>query len=1327
MFASKAHVKAPADTVTVRAQTPAAAGQQRSIAAPAVTGHGGAADVEVEDDELRIDRLPQHIAFDDAGASLPSPWDLVRVPPSRDAMTSAIGSMRVPSIQRACSTCREDEDVLQRAAMTPSETSDSSSGATVGAGEAILRQPAGVEPDDELERDEYEDREREDRVQTKLTISHPDDPYEREADQIAEHFARDPGSVATYGQGPARDQADVQRACDECNIDAITSEESEEDKAQEESEEPSEVSPKREAGVAPPRVACGLDSGFASARADARPLPRHIRQEMERGFGQDFGSVRIHVGHYSSAMCRAIRAKAFTYRRDIYFNAGQFNPATTGGRKLLAHELTHVVQQTGTRGSVPAMLQRAWFDEPKIGNWAHSRIQAALRARDRKLITEAPIPGATRILKAINLVGFADFYKAEGQAISGISAQEPKASKEGQASQAKYKYVKMRQDWIDRADSESRVVPGPVINRGRWNFRTNFPKNFQVAELKPLFPAEFPGSFIGIGTAGSATIQTGNYREGFKEFVERVYKDNPNQQAHLPSSITGRPLVINEANIPPGINYNLFDQQRENAGAGAILKRDSDQRVWIYPLAQGLYVYFLLPHPYTAAGFPQSVTGQLNQLEPLLRRLRERRTNINNRMMPKRESVDSSMSSTPVGVIQRKEDKWKVDAKNWEDARRAWVSGAGGAPKPKEFLKKQAKGPLRKAKIDKELKLKPTGKIGEQVRTVKSIKFWSGFRGRILGALRFRFGHVFDKVEEWFEKLKAKFRKHHANSDKLVKKNGVFSGWKKVATAAIIKFSVVIFKEMLASAFRSFINCINGIIAAILSKFSWAVDEARQEIMEEVQPVCCQVIEFKNQVEDEYKKHEEVIAAFTEAVETIQEWRQILGAVETAIRVGVQIISCGTPPALGCLWGLVAQLGISTGLNLLARTDYFEEEIAKPAARALMSAIVGDKLHNFLIDLLAKTPLEPFLADAADCQKRHSVAGNTKIGGNLDKLDPNLAANAKARADWEREMGPQILRDLQAVFQKGKGQPVNKQDLQKLVDALKDHKATPEQIKAMFEAARDPKSGKLAIEKAAANLEKGEVPEEKVVERNIDYEKAKKANVHFQRALGWNPMTFYPKPGVRVDSEEFADAVYDMQGALGFKKPDGILGEQTLLAFYDQNKRKPDAAYENATRVVEERRKRKEKAEQERQEKLKPKMREGEIEIGPESRGPSVITAIQVEKPADASKIVGQDWIASSPGWVSVPMGEIEPAKSSYQPGERISVHNLHWVKQQWVVFPDIRAEFKSSVETSSPTFGDNLLEVTYVVRENFYFKLSADDETVYEQRKGTKAMYVRK
>lgn len=76
-------------------------------------------------------------------------------------------------------------------------------------------------------------------------------------------------------------------------------------------------------------------------------LPDDVRQKMEAQFEADFTEVRIHTDSKAIQMCRMIQAQAFTHGYDIYFNQGKYNPDTQRGRHLLAHELTHVVQQKG--------------------------------------------------------------------------------------------------------------------------------------------------------------------------------------------------------------------------------------------------------------------------------------------------------------------------------------------------------------------------------------------------------------------------------------------------------------------------------------------------------------------------------------------------------------------------------------------------------------------------------------------------------------------------------------------------------------------------------------------------------------------------------------------------------------------------------------------------------------------------------------------------------------------------------------------------------------------------------------------------------------------
>jgi hypothetical protein len=82
------------------------------------------------------------------------------------------------------------------------------------------------------------------------------------------------------------------------------------------------------------------------ARGGGRPMDSDVQANMENSFGADFGGVRIHTGAHAESLNRSLSAKAFTTGRDIFFGEGHYNPGSSAGRELLAHELTHVVQQS---------------------------------------------------------------------------------------------------------------------------------------------------------------------------------------------------------------------------------------------------------------------------------------------------------------------------------------------------------------------------------------------------------------------------------------------------------------------------------------------------------------------------------------------------------------------------------------------------------------------------------------------------------------------------------------------------------------------------------------------------------------------------------------------------------------------------------------------------------------------------------------------------------------------------------------------------------------------------------------------------------------------
>ena len=93
-----------------------------------------------------------------------------------------------------------------------------------------------------------------------------------------------------------------------------------------------------------------LSNQLDASKGNGQKIPDHTRTEMENHFGADFSEVNIHTDSQAAQMSQALNAQAFTYGQDVYFNSDTYKPETNKGKSLIAHELTHVVQQrNGTK------------------------------------------------------------------------------------------------------------------------------------------------------------------------------------------------------------------------------------------------------------------------------------------------------------------------------------------------------------------------------------------------------------------------------------------------------------------------------------------------------------------------------------------------------------------------------------------------------------------------------------------------------------------------------------------------------------------------------------------------------------------------------------------------------------------------------------------------------------------------------------------------------------------------------------------------------------------------------------------------------------------
>ena len=108
-----------------------------------------------------------------------------------------------------------------------------------------------------------------------------------------------------------------------------------------------------------------------------RPLEVATRNFMEARFGYDFSRVRVHTDSNAAESAREVHARAYTLGNEVVFGGGQYAPATAQGRQLIAHELAHVIQQSGT---TPAGQQGSLMPPLTIGMHDGDRHERAAQA-----------------------------------------------------------------------------------------------------------------------------------------------------------------------------------------------------------------------------------------------------------------------------------------------------------------------------------------------------------------------------------------------------------------------------------------------------------------------------------------------------------------------------------------------------------------------------------------------------------------------------------------------------------------------------------------------------------------------------------------------------------------------------------------------------------------------------------------------------------------------------------------------------------------------------------------------------------------------------------
>lgn len=204
-------------------------------------------------------------------------------------------------------------------------------------------------------------------IQARLKINQPGDKYEKEADHIAEQVMSMPEPQQTEaGNQVTRNCNQKSSGNSECPSDRndesfiqgkIISEQitpliqrqdvtgANEEEEEKKKEEENEGIQGKQVSSCTPEPPSDISSRIRSLKGSGQPLPTSVRTFFEPRFGYNFNQVEVYNNEKAADVARSINAKAFTAGKDVVFGAGEYSPETVAGKRLLAHELTHVVQQ----------------------------------------------------------------------------------------------------------------------------------------------------------------------------------------------------------------------------------------------------------------------------------------------------------------------------------------------------------------------------------------------------------------------------------------------------------------------------------------------------------------------------------------------------------------------------------------------------------------------------------------------------------------------------------------------------------------------------------------------------------------------------------------------------------------------------------------------------------------------------------------------------------------------------------------------------------------------------------------------------------------------
>jgi Domain of unknown function (DUF4157) len=1016
-----------------------------------------------------------------------------------------------PMLQAKCAECAAEEK-LQRQA-EPEDDFDPAS--------VVQRKCAACEADP--------------RIRPKLEIGPVNDPLETEADVMADRVVR---RQAANIDDDERSAAPLQAKAKDTDLAESASSD--------------------------------LESSLSDASGSGSALAPHTRDQMEEAFGADFSNVRVHTGAASADMNDQIGARAFTYGTDIHFNDGEFAPRTEGGTRLLAHELTHVVQQNSGVRRAPKRIQAKNLvfgpstGMPK-GNVVHNDgVLPTFKAPglNEGLWIEPRVPGANGKVVANGLFGKPDFYRDtafDGRPI-GINVGTTLTG-----------FSRMNGG---NARPQPPLTPGAVVEE-----MSNPPEKIELGDVKP-------------GQSGEEHLgrdQISKYTKGIKNTAKAV---NDYQAAHqFPERWNPDPTPMGSLDVPAkiarpstgGIRYGplsvwewmgRWKLHSSTAMKGSLVVYKSS--------VSGIWAYEWMP-----VSIPENVGD-----DPKLKKLLDR---LENEVKPKlhgeKKPAPKLRDSRAVGrrqprhalrrFLQRKaKPHEKFNDQAWQNAYNPWRTDAAKTledPKTKQHT--DVLEALTESKKRTGFDPGTPQAVTDRAKGAHSIRHWIRY-GKLYGWFRKTFDRVYVKLAGFAQKVKEKVKK-------LTKSAGSsgFGNWIKAAALALFKVAKQLGKWAVNIIVDTLLDSLQEGVINIVKQLADAVTpDAVKSKIEELEELKAKYETMLQEAQESLEKRlfGDKLEFFSK-LNTVMEIASTVSTIVSVVRWGIRIVACASPPLLGCLWNL-AVAALEFAFAKIMETCWFSTKVHgwivdSGITQILdfpkeMAKVIAEKIND-VVPL--PEGIGPLFAEIKVNGRdyKHKCGGGG--GGDGDGEEggeggggPEPTEEQKALMDLAKQVGDakmEAFLEMAAKRAADYNVALSAERIRKLKDLI--DSLSIEQMKKL--AANQPAEGvPVPVEeflKEIASLTPEEI--ERRAARKIDYDKAQRSNPKYEKSqIKWKPELFV-QSGVASDSKEFADAIYDIQKILGIKA-DGMAGPGTTKAFYERNNQPKDDAYDNAVALVEE-------------------------------------------------------------------------------------------------------------------------------------------------------------